>query len=98
MADPESSLAIHLFPGGAEAHRAALAVWTPSSTSEPGGNRTHNPQIKSLLLCQLSYRPMGGSGERIATSPHRQGGAGPCWRVAHFGRPDVAHAASQVRS
>lgn len=25
--------------------------------SEPGGNRTHNPQIKSLLLCQLSYRP-----------------------------------------
>jgi hypothetical protein len=24
---------------------------------EPGGNRTHNPQIKSLLLCQLSYRP-----------------------------------------
>jgi hypothetical protein len=26
---------------------------------EPGGNRTHNPQIKSLLLCQLSYRPPG---------------------------------------
>jgi hypothetical protein len=24
---------------------------------EPGGNRTLNPQIKSLLLCQLSYRP-----------------------------------------
>ena len=24
---------------------------------ESGGNRTHNPQIKSLLLCQLSYRP-----------------------------------------
>jgi hypothetical protein len=24
---------------------------------EPGGNRTPNPQIKSLLLCQLSYRP-----------------------------------------
>ncbi len=24
--------------------------------SEPGGNRTLNPQIKSLLLCQLSYR------------------------------------------
>src|SRR5215470_11623629 len=27
------------------------------SNGEPGGNRTHNPQIKSLLLCQLSYRP-----------------------------------------
>ena len=25
---------------------------------EPGGNRTPNPQIKSLLLCQLSYRPV----------------------------------------
>ena len=24
---------------------------------EPGRNRTVNPQIKSLLLCQLSYRP-----------------------------------------
>ena len=26
-------------------------------TGEPGRNRTLNPQIKSLLLCQLSYRP-----------------------------------------
>jgi len=26
-------------------------------SGEPGGNRTPNPQIKSLLLCQLSYRP-----------------------------------------
>jgi hypothetical protein len=25
--------------------------------SEPGGGRTHDPQIKSLLLYQLSYRP-----------------------------------------
>src|SRR5437868_6294647 len=35
--------------------------------SEPGGNRTLNPQIKSLLLCQLSYRPagrLGGENER----------------------------------
>ena len=24
---------------------------------EPGGSRTLNQQIKSLLLCQLSYRP-----------------------------------------
>ena len=28
-----------------------------SDSGEPGGNRTPNPQIKSLLLCQLSYRP-----------------------------------------
>ena len=26
-------------------------------SGEPGRNRTVNPQIKSLLLCQLSYRP-----------------------------------------
>ena len=25
--------------------------------SEPAGNRTLNPQLKRLLLCQLSYRP-----------------------------------------
>ena len=31
------------------------------SNGEPGGNRTHNPQIKSLLLCQLSYRPEVGT-------------------------------------
>src|SRR5947208_263500 len=31
---------------------------------EPGGNRTLNPQIKSLLLCQLSYRPKGSTEER----------------------------------
>src|SRR5690242_8355209 len=29
---------------------------------EPGRNRTFNPQIKSLLLCQLSYWPTGGEG------------------------------------
>jgi hypothetical protein len=27
---------------------------------EPGRNRTFNPQIKSLLLCQLSYWPTRG--------------------------------------
>ena len=32
---------------------------------EPGGNRTHNPQIKSLLLCQLSYRPTERGGEDV---------------------------------
>ena len=30
--------------------------------SEPGRNRTGNPQIKSLLLCQLSYWPTCGAG------------------------------------
>ena len=28
-----------------------------TKSGEPGRNRTVNPQIKSLLLCQLSYRP-----------------------------------------
>ena len=28
-----------------------------SRSGEPGRNRTFNPQIKSLLLCQLSYWP-----------------------------------------
>jgi hypothetical protein len=31
---------------------------------EPGRNRTFNPQIKSLLLCQLSYWPRWGKGKR----------------------------------
>jgi hypothetical protein len=30
---------------------------------EPGRNRTFNPQIKSLLLCQLSYWPTRGERE-----------------------------------
>ena len=29
-------------------------------SGEPRRNRTFNPQIKSLLLCQLSYRPRVG--------------------------------------
>jgi hypothetical protein len=44
--------------------RSHMADAGPCSTNsnevrvgEPGGNRTLNPQIKSLLLCQLSYRP-----------------------------------------
>ena len=28
-----------------------------------GGNRTHNPRIKSPMLCQLSYTPFGESTE-----------------------------------
>jgi hypothetical protein len=38
---------------------------------EPGGNRTHNPQIKSLLLCQLSYRPEGMLGTLGAAKSRR---------------------------
>src|SRR3954452_13691079 len=36
---------------------ARQTLSTFECSGEPGGNRTHNPQIKSLLLCQLSYRP-----------------------------------------
>ena len=32
---------------------------------EPGRNRTFNPQIKSLLLCQLSYWPTQGGGWQL---------------------------------
>ena len=32
------------------------------SNGEPGRNRTFNQQIKSLLLCQLSYGPTLGVG------------------------------------
>ena len=35
-------------------------------SGEPGGNRTPNPQIKSLLLCQLSYRPGPSLARRAA--------------------------------
>ena len=33
-------------------------------SGEPGRNRTFNPQIKSLLLCQLSYWPTRGTNAR----------------------------------
>ena len=40
---------------------------------EPGRNRTFNPQIKSLLLCQLSYWPTRvEAGARPATRPPTQ--------------------------
>src|SRR5512135_598657 len=34
-----------------------IACLPVKETSEPAGNRTLNPQLKRLLLCQLSYRP-----------------------------------------
>ncbi len=36
---------------------AARETVRRAEAGEPGRNRTVNPQIKSLLLCQLSYRP-----------------------------------------
>ena len=42
-----------------------------AKAGEPGGNRTHNPQIKSLLLCQLSYRPGGNRGADRRRKPRR---------------------------
>ncbi len=46
-------------PGATESRRdgAARNAKCCGISGEPGGNRTPNPQIKSLLLCQLSYRP-----------------------------------------
>ncbi len=39
----------------------------PAVSGEPGRNRTFNQQIKSLLLCQLSYGPRGVLAARGAT-------------------------------
>ena len=36
---------------------ASLRGFCAFLLGEPGRHRTYNPQIKSLLLCQLSYRP-----------------------------------------
>ena len=46
-----------------ERQRAAVIArqwnfsWKSAKSGEPGRNRTFNQQIKSLLLCQLSYGP-----------------------------------------
>ena len=37
--------------------RRAICAKTLGKSGEPGRNRTFNQQIKSLLLCQLSYGP-----------------------------------------
>src|SRR5687767_12256507 len=54
--DGDASIRI---PDASEASRMITAAGAKSFvfSGEPGGNRTPNPQIKSLLLCQLSYRP-----------------------------------------
>ena len=38
------------------AYKAAALPIVLTQHGTPRGNRTLNPQIKSLLLCQLSYR------------------------------------------
>jgi hypothetical protein len=43
--------------GGQASVRMNVLAGIVRNSGEPGGNRTPNPQIKSLLLCQLSYRP-----------------------------------------
>ena len=50
---PHASQCASAHGGGVRSERRTSFV----ESGEPGGNRTHNPQIKSLLLCQLSYRP-----------------------------------------
>ena len=55
---------------------------TPEKSGEPGGNRTHNPQIKSLLLCQLSYRPEGkprGTAQKITPRQKRDSSIAMGW-------------------
>ena len=44
----------------------------PNDSGEPGGNRTPNPQIKSLLLCQLSYRPAARAGVPSEAIPSKR--------------------------
>ena len=47
-----------------------------TSNGESGGVRTHDPQIKSLLLCQLSYAPTdtkNGASEGVRTLDNHLG-------------------------
>lgn len=48
--------------------------------SAPTGTRTLNPQIKSLLLCQLSYRGLSSPGPLARA--HAQGASGGTVRAA----------------
>ena len=36
--------------------RSEIGAYLLDVFGEPGGNRTHDPKIKSLVLYQLSYR------------------------------------------
>ena len=49
----------------------------PLSTGEPDWSRTSDPQIKSLLLYQLSYRP---NRHRQPGKWYSQGESNPCFR------------------
>ena len=63
-ARPKADAVWLIRPGGAMTRRM-------SRNGEPGWNRTTNQQIKSLLLCQLSYGPT-----RVAGLPDPES-AGP---------------------
>jgi hypothetical protein len=54
---PNVSVSVSVSNDYEDACRASESEDLKGKRGEPGGNRTHNPQIKSLLLCQLSYRP-----------------------------------------
>ena len=66
--DCQSTFAHSRFGGQAD---VACQPWLAkrAKVGEPGGNRTPNPQIKSLLLCQLSYRPASTG---LQTSAHER--------------------------
>jgi hypothetical protein len=70
-----------------ELERPQVLMALDCDGGEPGRNRTFNPQIKSLLLCQLSYWPTSGRGgilgrhgragtNRNRNTPVREIGAG----------------------
>ena len=46
--------------------RGRKSIEAKEISGEPGGSRTLNQQIKSLLLCQLSYRPTRGGDPRAS--------------------------------
>ena len=56
---------------------------------EPGRNRTFNQQIKSLLLCQLSYGP---TREWRRQRTHVARSSAHCMHRAPTGKPKVYHA------
>jgi hypothetical protein len=52
-----------------ERSEGILPSRTAATPGGPSGNRTHNPRIKSPLLCQLSYRPSVLRPDSLPTEP-----------------------------
>ena len=50
-----------------------------------GGNRTHNPRIKSPMLCQLSYTPFGESTETRTRTVWLKARYATITSLTHFG-------------